>query len=183
MKQRHDHHTALTLAEKIVEELRPFCERIEIAGSLRRKKETVGDIEILFIPRMEDRQMDMFSTEPMDLAHEELNRWLATGIVSKREGEKGTTSWGPKNKLAQHPSGIGIDFFSTTAENWWVSLVIRTGGKETNLSLTNGAIALNMHLNAYGSGFTKLGKVIPCHSEEDVFRLAGVRYREPEERE
>jgi len=182
MKTRHNYADAMRLAEQLVEDLRPFCRRIEIAGSLRRNKDTVGDIELLFIPAFEDRQIDMFTTEPMDLAHEELNRWLAAGVMSKREGANGSTAWGAKNKLALHRSGIACDFFSTTEENWWVSLVIRTGGKETNLSLTNGAIAKNMHLNAYGSGFTKLGKVIPCHSEREVFEMAGVPYREPEDR-
>ncbi len=97
----------------------------------------------------------------------------------------GRTTWGPKNKLAIHcETGIAVDFFATTIENWWVSLVIRTGGKATNLKLTTGALDKGMHLNAYGSGFTLQNKqVVPARSEREVFELAGVPYREPWERE
>jgi DNA polymerase/3'-5' exonuclease PolX len=42
---------ALNLANRMVELLRPDCQRIEIAGSIRRKKETIGDIELVLISR------------------------------------------------------------------------------------------------------------------------------------
>lgn len=77
-----------------------------------------------------------------------------------------------------------MDFFSTTAENWNVSLVIRTGGKATNLKLTNGAIAKGAHLQAFGSGIVLQNKkIIPATSERHVFELCGVPYQEPEFRE
>lgn len=46
---------ALAVAEELVAALRPACERLEIAGSLRRGKAEVGDVEILFVPRVEER--------------------------------------------------------------------------------------------------------------------------------
>lgn len=183
MKTKFNHAFALSVAEGIRDSLARFCERIEIVGSLRRKKSEVGDIELLFIPRIETRQVDMFATEPADLAHEHLNLWMATRVLEKRLSVTGVAAWGAKNKLAVHcASGVPVDFFSVPAENWHMSMVIRTGGKETNLQLTNGAIARNMNLQAYGAGFLKLGKVIPCHSEREVFELAGVPYAEPEDR-
>lgn len=182
-KTRYPRTEALALARELQTMLAPFVDRLEIAGSLRRGRAEVGDIEILYIPRFEDRQADMFTTEPMDVAHEKLGRLLANGTFSKRPGANGTFAWGLKNKLALHRDGIPVDFFATTPENWWVSLVIRTGGKETNLKLTNGAMAKGMHLNAYGSGFTLQNKqVVPARSEREVFDLAGVPWQEPEER-
>jgi DNA polymerase/3'-5' exonuclease PolX len=53
----------LPIAGRIVEALRPYCERIEIAGSLRREKPMVGDIEIVAIPR---RPVDLFG-EPVSM--------------------------------------------------------------------------------------------------------------------
>jgi len=182
-KTRWPRAEALKLAADIEAMMIPFVDRFEIAGSLRRGRQDVGDIEVLYIPHYENRQVDMFKTESVDTADEELNRFLAKGTFLKRPGANGTTAWGMKNKLALHHSGIPVDFFATTPENWWVSLVIRTGGKETNLKLTNGALAKGMHLNAYGSGFTLQNKqVVPARSEREVFELAGVPYQEPCER-
>lgn len=182
-KQRWPRATAILLADEIKSELEPFCERIEIAGSLRREKLDVGDIEILYVPKFEDRQADMFTTEPYDIANEKISEWLNNGTISKRPGVDGRFTWGLKNKLAIHRDGIPIDFFATTIPCWWVSLVIRTGGKESNLKLTNGAIAKGMHLNAYGEGVTLQNKtVIPATSEHHVFDLCGVTYSEPKYR-
>jgi DNA polymerase (family 10) len=183
-KPKFDSDEAAPVAVQMLEILKPFCERIEIAGSLRRMKDRVGDIELLFIPRFEDRQMDMFTTEPMDLADEKINALLKDGTLLKRPNKDGIFTWGKKNKLCLHnASGIPIDLFSTTAENWFVSLVIRTGSKETNLALTNGAIALGGSLNAYGSGVSwKDGSKTIAESEEHVFRMCGVKYRNPNER-
>lgn len=187
-KQRWPRAEALQLAEFIVESLSPFCERIEIAGSLRRKKETVGDIEILFVPAIGGRPIpgDLFgATVETDLAAEHVNHWLDTGMLTKREGENGSTAWGAKNKLAMHSSGIPIDFFSVPAENWIVSLVIRTGGKDTNLKLTTGARDRGMTLEAYGAGCRCLetGDYFIPTTERELFEICGVRYAEPEFRD
>lgn len=183
-KKKFDAEDAVPVALELMAALKPFCERIEIAGSLRRCKTTVGDIELLFIPRKEDRQADMFTTEPVDLAAEFISGLLARGEIIKRPSETGVVTWGKLNKLAEHvASGIPVDFFATTEENWWVSLVIRTGSKETNLKLTTGAQKQSATLNAYGCGVTwSDGVVTPATSEEHVFQLCGVKYAEPNAR-
>ena len=53
MKTKRPYSQVLPIAESLVEKLRPACERIEIAGSLRREKAMVGDIEIVAVPRLE----------------------------------------------------------------------------------------------------------------------------------
>lgn len=175
---------AMAVAHELTEALRPYCERIAIAGSLRRRKPLVGDIEILFVPRMEDRQADMFTSEPADLASEYIDSLLAWGDISKRPNVNGSFSWGQKNKLAIHKSGIPVDFFATTDDAWWVALVIRTGSKTTNLALTMGANKLGRTLHAYGSGVSsnRGGPSITALTEDHVFDLCGVPYLEPEER-
>lgn len=174
---------AWPVARLLEEALAPYCERIEIVGSIRRRKPDVGDIELLFIPKMEERPLDLLSTHLVNLADEQINQWLEAGVLAKRPSKTGVFAWGAKNKLAVHvPSGIPVDLFSTSAENWWVSLVIRTGSKDTNLALTNGAIARGGSLQAYGAGVMKRGKLYAAHSEREVFELCGVPYREPEDR-
>ncbi len=185
MKTRWPYAEALAIAEEIKADLEPYCYKIEIAGSLRRKRPDVGDIELLVIPKTEMRQAGLFDLEPFDLCNEELERWLATGKIERRPGKDRRTSFGPSNKLTIHtPTGIAVDFFSTTPEKWWVSLVIRTGSYESNMRLTRGAIARGAHLEAYGEGIRLQNQtIIPARGERHVFELCGVPYQEPEDRE
>lgn len=178
------HATAVRIAESIVASLSPLCERIQIAGSLRRRKPYVGDIEILYIPRVEHRPDGLFGSKPVSLADERIDQALATGTITKRPSKIGIYTWGDHNKLGVHvASGIGVDFFSTSAANWWVSLVVRTGSAQMNLELTTSAQRMGRSLIAYGEGVrTADGMVMPATSEEQVFELCGVRYRSPEQR-
>jgi DNA polymerase/3'-5' exonuclease PolX len=189
-KKKHDAAAARAVAVELVELLAGACEASplgrtpEIAGSLRRGVPQVGDIELLFIPSMESRQVDFFSTAPTDLAAEKINRLVESGVLTKRLNVRGSETWGPKNKHAVHKtSGIPVDLFATTLENFWVSLVIRTGSKETNLRLTMGANKLGRNLNAYGAGITESnGHIIVATSERHVFELCGEPYLEPKDR-
>lgn len=183
-RQKFDSEDAVPVAKELIEMLRPFTEKIEIAGSLRRCRDRVSDIEILYIPRYELRQSDMFAQEPVDLAGEFLGKLLRDQVLIKRPNVNGAFTWGPKNKLTVHvESGIPVDFFSSTRENWWVSLVVRTGSKETNLKLTTGAQKRGASLMAYGCGVKwSDGTITTATSEEHVFDLCGVEYKYPNER-
>jgi DNA polymerase (family 10) len=184
VKTKWPRAVALAVAAELGDILTPFCERLEIAGSLRRGKPTVGDIELLFIPKSESRADGLFDTTQVNLADEVINRLLSSGVLAKRPNVNGSFAWGEKNKLAIHgPSGIPVDLFATTAANWWVSLVVRTGSKETNLELTTGAQRFGRRLNAYGSGVTMPdGSNVAAKSEQEVFHLCGCKYREPKHR-
>ena len=178
-------NTAIKVASEIVEMLKPVCTRIVVAGSLRREKPVVGDIEILFIPQTVDRPDGFFDTKSVNLADELIEQKLAEGYFAKRPGATGVFAWGKSNKLGIHTkSGIHTDLFATNEENWHVSLVIRTGSKETNLRLTTGANKLNRTLLAYGCGVKDraTGEAIRAKSEEDVFKLCGVPYLPPDKR-
>ena len=92
--------------------------------------------------------------------------------------------YGPKNKLLLHkPSGIGVDVFSTTEECWPVAMVVRTGGKATNIEISRRAQERGLRFHAYGRGFTRAdGSELVCFSEREVFMAVGMRYLEPWER-
>lgn len=167
------------VARHLIAVLAPFCHRIEIAGSIRRRKPIVGDIEIVFIPRVEQRMADMFATAPADLSAEEINRWLAAGEIQKRPGG----GWGPLNKLGVY-QGMNVDLFAEpNPEDWWRSLVIRTGPKDLNVRLIMSAAKRGLHVHAYGVGITDARqRRVPCTCEEDFFRICGVPWASPEER-
>ena len=166
---------AKAIAEELKELLAPACEQIEIAGSIRRRKPDVGDIELLTIPKY---------TTGVNQLDREIGTLMMLGILGFRLNKRGSRVYGPKNKLLTHlPSGIGVDIFSTDNECWPVALVVRTGGKSTNKEIASRAIERGMRFHAYGRGFTRVDdSELICRSEQDVFKAVGLRYLEPWER-
>lgn len=189
-KPKFPREDALKVAKAIYDRLSPFCERCKVVGSLRRGKRFVSDIEFLFIPkRVIDPETffnSLLSDSPADmvsLADHQIDNMEQIGYLKKRLSVTGVPAWGEKNKLAVHvESGIPVDFFATSEDCWWNALVIRTGGKATNLKLTMSANKKGLRLHAYGSGFSHIttGAQIPTASEQDVFSIAGVPYARPE---
>lgn len=176
---------ALKAAKAIMFNLSPACERIEIVGSLRRDKQIVSDVELLYIPKRAERDVhgDMFATKEISLADEVIGDLEKKGVLRRRLNALNHETYGPLNKLMVHvDTGVHVDLFATSIENWWVSLVIRTGSRETNLRLTTGAQKLGRRLQAYGAGVLENGHVIPANNEQDLFKLCGVPYLEPKDR-
>jgi DNA polymerase/3'-5' exonuclease PolX len=176
MKTRWPRAAAVQVARELCDALRPVTDRLIVAGSLRRRKSEVGDVEIIFVPHFENRQLDMFSTAPMNLAEERLAALLTDGTLSKRPSATGGFAWGPKNKLALHRSGIPVDLFTATEANWWNYLVCRTGPADSNTAICMAARERGYKWNPYGEGFTRQsdGEIIPVDSEAAVFRFVGL---------
>jgi DNA polymerase/3'-5' exonuclease PolX len=185
-KKTFRREVALVVANELVSALAPFCEIIEIAGSLRRWKSQVGDIEILFVPRLESRQKDFFSKEPINLADEEIGRLLTNGTFAKRPSKIGVFTWGKNNKLATHlPSGIPVDLFcESDLQEWPRSLAIRTGPKEFNIQLMSTAPKNGYTAHAYGESLHKIpsGERVISKNEREFIELCGVVYKEPQDR-
>lgn len=180
----HERRKAQMVAQELVDKLRPVTERIEIAGSLRRERSHVKDIEILFIPQIRSGPADLFGQtwDNEDLAHALIHELMLNGYLAMRKSIDGKTCWGLENKLAIHvPSGIPVDFFATTADKWWNSLVVRTGGKRSNLQLTMAANKRGWCFEAYGSGFRRLDGSghQQMFSEQEIFHFVDLPYREP----
>jgi len=165
---------ARTIAEDLKAQLLSACDRIEIAGSIRRRKPVVGDIELLVIPKF---------VNGVDQLDREIKQLMSQSILGYRPNKLGNRSYGPEHKLLTHlPSGIGVDIFSTDTTRWWIALVVRTGGKATNISIATAARGRGCRFHAYGAGFsTPRGQVV-CRSEREVFEAVGLPYRRPEER-
>jgi DNA polymerase/3'-5' exonuclease PolX len=188
-KKRYPYADALKLAEAIKVQLEPWCERIEIVGSLRRQKDMVGDIELLFIPKLETVVKDMFSeanSEMVDLCAKRIDYLLGVGFFEKRPSETNVFTWGPLNKLAIHKAtGIAVDLFAEpNASDWARSMVIRTGPAKLNIQLIESGFRKGLRVHAYGDSLTKVvtGEVIPCASEEQFFKLCGMPWMTPRER-
>jgi DNA polymerase/3'-5' exonuclease PolX len=161
-------------------------ERIQIVGSIRRKRPVVSDIELLYIPKMAVKKgVDLFGDGWENQVDTKLEKLLAWGFLEKRLNAKGHEAWGEKNKLARHVrTGIPVDLFSATADNWWNYLVCRTGGMESNIQICQAAREKGWKWEPYGAGFSKVlsgsvERVHVCRTEQDVFEFAGLTYKEP----
>ena len=99
-KKKWPHDKARTVACELIYLLQPFCERIKIAGSLRREKAWVGDIELLFIPKYEEQPDGLFDKIKIDLAARAIQDLLSRDILAMRPNVNGGFSWGRENKLA-----------------------------------------------------------------------------------
>ncbi|MCX5753179.1 MAG: DNA polymerase/3'-5' exonuclease PolX [Candidatus Krumholzibacteria bacterium] len=153
---------ALPLAERIVDALAelPEVQKISIAGSLRRFRETVGDIDILVTSRSPEKVIAHF-THLDDVA-----RILAEGST------KGSIV--TKDK-------IQADLRVVEAASYGSALNYFTGSKEHNIRLREIAIQNGMKLSEYGVYKKELR--VAGKTEEDVYRALGLPYIPPEIRE
>lgn len=108
------------VARQLLAELRPCCERIDVAGSFRRQKPLVGDLEIIAIPM---QQLNLFG-DPGDVT--EVDVWLANAITS---GKVHVLANGPKQKKfvwVQHQVQVDM-YLQPDPRTWGVNMVLRTG--------------------------------------------------------
>jgi DNA polymerase/3'-5' exonuclease PolX len=196
-KVRYSRAAAMRAASFICQLLKPWVEELKVCGSLRRGKQWVGDIEIVYIPKLqrvlELAQSDLLSGSPAptftNLTDLQLQTLINKALIRKRTNALGSISWGEKNKYAVDcATGIPIDFFAATRENWWNYIVCRTGGADNNSRISSAAQSRGLHWHPYERGFTchtgtyRRGKWLRVRSELAVFAIAGLPYLEPHER-
>lgn len=173
------------MARELVGILSPCCERLVVAGSLRRGKAQVSDVELLYLPITRPNPEDLFGSGPrLNLVEEKLALLVREGSLAPRVNKHGSAAWGAENKLAVHTaSGMPVDFFAACERTWITRLVCRTGGAQTNIRIAEAAKRQGFHWNPY-QGFSglALGRVQP-QSEQELFDLVGLPYLEPKERE
>lgn len=175
---------AFEKASEIVEQLKSCCERIQIAGSLRRLRPTVNDIEILCIPKLELQNKEgCLLQEEENLLELKLISLLDNGILSQRLKKDGTKTFGRTIKLLHiEPCKIALDIFSTTHEGWFNNLVSRTGGKQTNITIASSAKRRGLQWLPFGNGFLNGEVLVNISSEDEVFTMVGLPYPVPRDR-
>ena len=166
---------AQEIAERIKRDLAPHCERIEIAGSVRRRKPDVGDIEIVCIPR-QSADFDLFGAgRPIR------DGGFITACNQIGKIRKGCLRTGKYMQFGT-AEGIDVDLFTARPENWGLILAIRTGSAGfSHEVLARGWVWSGYH--SVDGMLTRGGKQIPTPEEADLFRLAGVEWIKPQERE
>jgi DNA polymerase (family 10) len=159
-----EYQQALEIATRVLAQLQPHCDRIEIAGSIRRKKPEVKDIEIVAIPKPYDT--GLFSSG------------IAT-VVNQWPKVKGELPCKYTQRIL--PEGVKLDLFLVQKEVWGLQLAIRTGSAEySHKVLASGWVSKGYHCE--GAWLYKNGRAIACPEEKDLFRIIGIDYVEPENR-
>jgi DNA polymerase/3'-5' exonuclease PolX len=197
-KIRYPREVALQVARELCRALEAGCERnategtslLKVCGSLRRGKASVGDIDLVYIPRIDqvpepaDLLGDTGRTRPVNQVDAILDRWIAEGRLAKRLNKLGRSSWGESNKLAVHvETGVPVDLFSTTREAWWSYIVCCTGSAENNTRIASTAQAKGWKWHPYDGYFSDvMGRRHRIENERDAFALLGLPYLEPRDR-
>lgn len=156
---------ALPIVQGMVEQLRPYCERIEIAGSLRRGKSAVKDGEIVAIPK------------PGLLAY--VDEMVAHGGIDKAVyGDKQTYRWGPLYRGMQ-VGEIKVELFLATEDNWGYQWWLRTGPAEANTWIMKYLSMKKAPVRARDGYWWWGDKKLRITSEEELFTLLGMPFVPP----
>lgn len=153
---------ALFEAERIVSELTNCrsVKKISFAGSLRRMKETIGDIDILVGSNEPEKVMDFF---------------VGLNGIEKVWG-KGKTKSSVRMK-----EGFNVDLRVVSLSSFGSALQYFTGSRDHNIDLRRRAISLKMKVNEYG--VFKKDRKIAGEKEEDIYSVLGIDWIAPELRE
>jgi DNA polymerase/3'-5' exonuclease PolX len=172
--------------------LQGSCERIQIAGSVRRRKAIVHDIEIVAIPAIGERpKPGLFAdeTERVNLLEERVAGLLAEASspleARQVENRRQDGSVDVQQKLGSAYKaltwhGIPVDLFVTDADRWGCIFALRTGPGDWNVRLVMDCRRVNR--SVAGGRVLHLGKPVPTPEERDFFAALGQPWVEPWER-
>jgi len=152
----------LPIVKEIHENLKSLkeVEIINPAGSVRRRKETIGDVDFLVISKNPEKVMDFFVSLP--------------GIV--KVWGKGKTKSSVRMK-----EGFDIDLRVVPKESYGAALQYFTGSKEHNIALRKIAISKGLKLSEYG--LFKGKKIVAGKTEKEIYESLGMEWIPPELRE
>lgn len=179
-------HEALQVARSLVEYFTPATHRIVIAGSLRRVRPDVGDIELVAVPVRVDSPDGFFAQTEQNLLTLAVDDAIAAGTLTEhpddpKRGER-------YSKLLHPASGLQVDLFSAREDTFGLILLIRTGPAEYSHRFVTDLRRRGLHVGqgelhrgGLGCG-TVACEVIPTPTEIDVYAAARWAWVAPEDR-
>lgn len=155
-------------AAKVLEALTPFCDKIAVAGSIRRRRPTVGDIDLVAMPR------DMNGYKKRAIKDCELFRDGGQNFtVVSRRGIHIDTFFAEEG---------ADDLFGPNLGNWGTLLLCRTGSRAFNVHLCDRAKSRGLRWHPYKGMYDDTG-LIASATEEEVLAAVGLPFIPPEKRE
>jgi DNA polymerase (family X) len=155
---------AMELAEEIVGELSAItgCRRCTYAGSLRRMRETIGDIDILAASADPGPMMEHFARLP-----------YAADVIAH----------GDKKTSIRTTKGLQVDLRVVPPESWGAALQYFTGAKAHNIRTREIAVRAGLKLSEYGLFDAESEELIVSATEEEVYERLGLPWIPPPLRE
>ena len=155
---------AMGVAETLLERLRtiPDVRRADLAGSLRRMAETIGDVDLLVASGSPAPIMDAFT------GYEDVEQILARGET--------------KSSVVTR-SGLQVDLRVIPNEAWGAAMIYFTGSKAHNVRIREMAVRKGLKLNEYGLFDVETDELIAAETERDVYERLGLPFIEPTLRE
>lgn len=187
---KHEHATII--AEGLVKQLHPYCDKIRICGSIRRLKPDVKDIEIVCIPKqiLQDAdQSNLFGEvvgkESKPVIHpkfiEQVNSWIK--VKGSPEGKYTQRVIPiPENLPTDMANSIKLDLFMANHNNYGCIELIRTGDWEFSKKFMGVIIRQGGYQMIDGHLKDKDGNIIPIPTEKHLFEFFNVPYIEPKNR-
>jgi len=156
----------MALAFKIYQYMKPFVKRIEFCGSLRRSKETVGDVDFAIVAQNGVDALRKFEQMP-----------IVTKIIDS--GDKKSSVW---------VNGVRVDCYVFTDDLFESGIMHLTGSDEHNKRLREIAISKGWILSQYGiynrgSDNKRTGDRLDDGTETGIYKLLGLEWIPPEHRE
>ena len=148
----------------------PEIVRLQVAGSLRRRRETIGDIDMV--------------VSVADSASEDVRRKIMD-VFTSQPSVQAITGKGETKSSVVLSSGINMDLRVVNDSQFPYTLHHFTGSKEHHIPLRRRALSMNMTINDYGlfKGKEPHLELVPCKDETDFYAALGMAYIEPELRE
>src|SRR5207247_2952717 len=140
----------------------PACDRVSIAGSARRYRETVRDLDIIATASDAESLIDYFTKLP----------WVLE-VVAK----------GPTKATAISNTGFRFDLRVVPPESFGNLLQHFTGSKDHNVALREAAVRKKLSVSEYGVQNTETGETFTARTEDDLYRFLGYEPIPPELRE
>lgn len=170
-----DYNTAYEIALKYWKQFRPVCEIVKIAGSIRRHKPEVGDIELVCMPKMKVQQnIGLFNTEEIIVHDPQFVAFVNSFKRTKGDGNS-------KYSQLMLDEGIKLDLFMANRSNFGLIHLIRTGSADYCKH-----IMTELHERGFVSdgGFLldSAGNFIPVPTEIDFYKITGIQFIKPEDR-
>lgn len=204
---KRPHAQAVAEAGRLIGMLAGCFSRLEIAGSVRRGKSEVGDVEIVLTPRIVDEPGDGLFAEPqlVNLLWRRVEELIAARQAFRHVYGTNATG-GPMHRWGEKYKGIDLgghmyELFVADVNNWGGTLAIRTGSADFSKGLVTGLLrGGRRNKDGYvwacrpceehaGEKCPKCDgtrlvpvEMIPAPTEEEYFKLCGVAWREPKER-
>jgi DNA polymerase/3'-5' exonuclease PolX len=158
---------AIRIAEEARSALAPHCDQIDICGSIRRRRPTVGDVEIVCVP--------------LPYQHEPLFADGIAPVVAQWPKVRGELPCRYTQRIL--PSGMKLDLFMVDPDGYGLQFAIRTGSARWSHEVLARQWVRAGYRSEGGLLRDRWGRVVPCRTERELFDLIGLDWVEPAERE